>query len=283
MTSEAFAAPAVVRPTSLDQDGRYRSFLSDVVIEHGPRAPLNKTFLVADTHMREGGVRVSFGTFEELLAVNRANRANWSPLLPLFDPALNDLDESNGFALLGRAASGEVVVTCAARLYNLETTLADEIESLKIFYRNPAESALPDEAIRVSSPVARATRGRAVFSGAAWVHPNWRGANLTDAVAPLVRAMGLTRWAPSLTFSFMVPELVRNGTAKRWHMNADWEITMVNTPVKRGGTINAALSWTNRELMLQHFGSYVASRSGGLDAEVDGGIVEGSSEQKLAG
>lgn len=275
--------PAVVRPQSLDRASN-RSFLADVVVEHGPIAELNRTFLMADTHLREKGVRLSFGSFEELLAVNRANRANWSPLLPLFDPALNDLDDTNGFALLGRSGTGEVVTTVAARLYNLgDRSLADEIESLRLFYRDPAACALPGEAMRVSSPVARATRNKAVFSGAAWVHPEWRKLNLIDTAAPILRGIGLTRWMPDLTFSFMVPELVKNGTAKRWYMNVDWEITMINTPVKRNATINAALSWTNPRLMLQHFAAYVESRSAHRDAQVDGVVVEGPADQKLAG
>lgn len=282
-TGPSVSAPSVVRAPSLDR-GTHRSFLADVVIDHGPRADLNRVFLAGDTHLREAGIRLSFGTLEELVAVNRANKANWSPILPLFDPSLNDLDEGNSFALLGRASSGEVVATVAARLYELGSqTLADEIESLRLFYRNPAEAAWPGEAIEVSSQVARATRGRAVFSGAAWVHPDFRGANLTDPVAPLVRAVGLTRWMPELTFSFMVPELVKNGTAKRWYMNTDFEITMINTPVKRNATIHAALSWTNPELMLQHFNAYSASRSKSADAEVDGGVVERPAEQQLTG
>lgn len=259
---ELHAIPAVVKPTSLDRTP-YRSFLADVVVEHGPRAELTRTFLLADTHLRESGVRLSFASFEELIAVNRANKASWSPLLPLFDPSLNDLDDDNGFALLGRSASGQVVVTVAARLYELgQGSLAEEIESLRVLYRDPEASALPGEAMHVTSAVARATRGRAVFSGAAWVHPDWRKKNLIDPAAPIVRGLGLTRWMPDLTFSFMVPELVRNGTAKRWHMNVDWEITMINTPVKRGGTINAALSWTKPQLMLAHFSDYVAHRTG---------------------
>ena len=281
--AETLPSPAAVRRTSLDL-GAHRSFLSEVVLEHGPRAEINRTLLMADTHLRESGVRLSFASFEELIAVNRANSANWSPLLPLFDPSLSSLDDSNGFALLGRSSSGQVVVTVASRLYELgQTSLADEIESLRIFYRDPSASALPGEAMRVSSPVARATRGRAAFSGAAWVHPDWRKRNLIDPAAPISRAIGLTRWMPDLTFSFMVPDLVKNGTAKRWYMNVDWEITMVNTPVKRGGTINAALSWTRPDLMLGHFAEYVAGRSARRDAQVDTEVVERAANDKLAG
>jgi hypothetical protein len=272
-------APAVVRSISLDR-GPHRSFLADVVIDHGPRDLLGRMFLVADTQLRAAGVRLSFGTLEELVAVNKANRANWSALLPLYDPSLNDIAEDDAFALIARGPSGEIAATVASRRYDLgDGTLADTIESLHLFYSDPAASAAPGEEMRVSSQVARGTRGTAAFSGAAWSHPKWRGARLLDPMAPIVRGIGLTKWYPGLTFSFMVPELVKNGTAKRWRMNVDWEITMINTPVKREGTINAALSWTNPTFMQEHFADVVASRSERSDAQVDGSVVNRTAKQ----
>ena len=83
-------APAVVRSTSLDFS-HHRSFLGDVVIDKGPRDLLGRLMLKVDTDLREKGVVVSFATFEELVAVNKANAASWSPLLPLFDPAESDV------------------------------------------------------------------------------------------------------------------------------------------------------------------------------------------------
>jgi hypothetical protein len=276
---QSTSAPAAVRSISLDR-GSQRSFLSNVVIDHGPRDILNRMFLAADTQLRAAGVRLTFGSLEELVAVNKANRANWSPLLPLFDPAVNDIAEDDAFALFARTPSGQVAATVAARRYDLEDgTLADKIESLRLFYSDPTKSALEGEEIRVSSPVARGTRGVAVFAGAAWSHPDWRGARLIDPMAPIGRGVSLTKWYPDLTFSFMVPDLVKNGTAKRWRMNVDWEITMINTPVKRGGTINAALSWTNPTLMQEHFVDVVSSRSGRADAQVDVGVVNRAAEQ----
>lgn len=281
--STAQSAPAAVRPLSLDR-AAHRSFLADVVVEHGPIAELNRLFLTADTTLREKGVRLSLGTAEELIAANRLNPASWSPIVPLFDPSLNDLDDRNCYALLGRSASGDVVTTVAGRLYELEeASLADEIESLRFFYRDPDATKWPGESASVSSVVARETRGRAIFAGAAWVHPEWRKLDLMDAMAPIGRALGLTRWMPNLTFSFMVPQLVKNGTAKRWRMNVDWGIELVNTPVWRNSTVTTALSWTTPERMRVHFADFVASHSSRGDAEVDGGVVEGPADQKLTG
>ncbi len=80
------AGPAVVRAAMLDGRGR-RSFLADVVIEHGPRDVLGRLFLKADTALREKGIFVSFADYDELRAANKANADSWSPLLPVFDPA----------------------------------------------------------------------------------------------------------------------------------------------------------------------------------------------------
>lgn len=279
---QPLSAPAAVRSLSLDR-GPHRSFLSDVVIEHGPRDVLGRLFLTADTHLREMGVRLSFGTLDELVAVNTANRTSWSPLLPLFDPSLNDLDDGNGFALMARDASGEVVMTVASRLYELgNTTLAETIESLRVFYKAPEKSAWPGEEMRVTSKVAQSARNRVVFGGAAWVHPRFRGVNLVDPASPILRGVSLTRWHPELTFSFMVPELVRNGSAKRWHWNPDWGVTMINTPVKRNGVIDAALTWTNPELTRVQIDQYLGSRLTPGDAKIDGGIVERAANQKAA-
>lgn len=259
MTTVAYRSrPAVVSSLALDR-APYRSFLADTVIQHGPPAELGRLFLVADTQLREAGVRLSFATPEEFIAVNRANSDSWKPLVPLFDPKLNDLDARNSLALIGRSASGQPVVTVAARVYDLGSgSLADEVESLRLFYRDPAASAEPGEAARVTSTVARATTGKAVFSGGAWVHPAWRKKCLVDHAAPIVRALGLTSWMPDLTFSFMVRDLVDNGTARRWHMNVDWGVELINSPIKRGSTLETALSWTTPSRMLEHFEGYVS-------------------------
>jgi hypothetical protein len=153
-------APAIIQ--------RGRSFLADVTIEHGPRDVLSRLFRQADAEMRDAGIRPTLATFSELLALNEANRASWRPLLPVFNPELSDIPEDNGFAVIGRNASGEAVTANAYRLIDLGTkTLKEQIESLRIFYSDPNSARRPYEAMSVSAPRAAQTRGRIVFSGAA--------------------------------------------------------------------------------------------------------------------
>jgi hypothetical protein len=277
------AAPAVVRSAMLDGRG-HRSFLADIVIEHGPRDVLGRLFLKADTALREKGIFVSFADYDELRAANKANSDSWSPLLPVFDPAQGGLPEDQGLSLIGRNANGKPVFAQSSRVYQLgEGLLKDEIESLRMFYRDPAAMALSGEAMICSAPVAAATTGTVVFNGALWLHPEYRRLDIPYSTVPIARGALFTRWNPGLIFSFMVPKLVQAGLAAVARMHVDWEVTMINTPIKRGGTINAALVWLTAEEQHEHFRDYVAAASATGNAQVDGRVGERAPDQQRTG
>ncbi|MFV0295055.1 MAG: hypothetical protein ACK5JT_02925 [Hyphomicrobiaceae bacterium] len=147
-------APSVVRASSLDT-ARHRSILADITIEYGPRDLLNRLFLQADTKLREQGIVLGFGTFEELHALNRQNSDSWRPLLPLFRPDLWQLDDRNGVVFFGRDATGRIVYSNATRAYDLAGgTLKDKIESNRIFYPDPEAMAWEDERMIATAPIA---------------------------------------------------------------------------------------------------------------------------------
>ncbi|MEZ5855826.1 MAG: hypothetical protein R3D67_14175 [Hyphomicrobiaceae bacterium] len=280
---EGLVSPAIVRKTSLDT-AAHRSFLSDIAIDFGDRDALGRMFLQADTRLREKGYFVSFGTFDELMDLNKANSDNWRPLLPIFDPAGWEPSNRNSFVVFARDSSGKIAYAAASRLYELGgKSLKDEIESLRILYPDPKSQAWEGEYIDVSAPIAAKVNGRVVFTGAQWVHPEHRGANFTVSTVPITRGIAYTRWYPDLTFSFMAPEIVKAGVAWKCYMNVDWEVTMVNTPVLRNGTINAGLMWTNPQLMEAHFADVLEGTSTRRDAQIDRGIYDGPADKKLAG
>lgn len=281
MASEAVhPLPAHVRSTSLDRGPR--SFLADVVIEHGPRDILGRLFLKADTGLRERGIRLSFSDCAELKAVNAENSDSWSPILPLFDPDVSDVGAHNCIAIVARNASGKIIFAHASRHYDLTgSTLKDEIESLRIFYTEPSRSALPGEAMLASAPIAARMSEGLVFGGALWLHPAYRGGDIRTLTGPIMRSLSFSRWAPDYIFSFMVPKLIQAGVARQAHLHVDQEVTMINTPVKRGGTIHAGLVWIPREEQARLFADYYAALAG-RDPEIDRGVVEGSSDKKLA-
>ncbi|MDX2155649.1 MAG: hypothetical protein SFW09_03980 [Hyphomicrobiaceae bacterium] len=275
------SAPSVVRSGMLDSPER-RSFLSDVAIEHGPRDLLGRVFLKADTALREKGIFVSFGDYDELRAINKANLDTWTPLLPIFDPAQSGHPEANGLILIGRNASGKPVFAQSGRMFDLgDRTLKDEIESLRIFYQEPQEKAWPGESMTCTAPIAETIRGRVGYNGGLWLHPECRGLNLVPSTVQISRGTILTRWGPGVIFSLMLSKVIDNGLAKVARLNVDWEVLMTNTPTKRGATLRAALVWITAEQQALHFEDYLGLSSAGGNAQVDGAVVKGAADQKL--
>ncbi|HEX4892610.1 MAG TPA: hypothetical protein VFV47_04930 [Hyphomicrobiaceae bacterium] len=255
------ATPAIVSRLSLDHPTT-RSFLSDVVIEHGPADILGRLFLQADTALRRKGIRLGFATFEELLDLNRANPDSWRPLLPVFDPNLSGVTTDSGFVVIGRDSAGKAATAHAFRYIPLGArTLKSEIESLRIFYADPERAKGAAEELRVSAPTAASTTGSIVFSGAVWFRPDFRKAGLLTDIQPAVRAMSYTRWGSDLVCSFMAPDVVRGGIAASGRFpHVEWEVTMIDTPVLRDATIHAALVSARASDQLQHFAEYVAAQ-----------------------
>ncbi len=279
----ARGAPSVVRSTSLDFS-HHRSFLADVVIDKGPRELLGRLMLKVDTDFREKGVVVSYATFEELVAVNKANSESWSPLLRIFDPAVSDVGPDNGNVLMGRNSSGAVVYTQAVRKFELAgTLLKDELESLRVLYRDPEASRAPGEAVHVSAPIASIPRDDALFTGAQWYRPDYRKKKLLPLTTVLTRCIYIARWDPDFAYSFCAPAVVGGGVPATARMRSEWGVSMINTPVLRNGTIEAALIWSDAQDMIEVLQDYAANRSTAANAEVDVLVPDRAANQKRVG
>jgi hypothetical protein len=242
--------------------GRRRSFLSDVVLRHGPHDLIGRMLLAADSELRAKGIIVSFASLDEVVHVNRCNADSWRPILPIFDPTHDGIDTTNCFAVLGYNAYGEAVYAHACRLYDLgDATLADEIESLRLFYPDPERSRGPDERMVVTAPSAARTTGKVAFVGAVWYRPDYRKLDLMRATSPLFRSLSYTRWQSDFAFSFMAEPLVRAGIAvKGTYPNVEWEVSMQKTPVYREGTLRAALVWSSGADQIASFQRYLDNR-----------------------
>jgi len=236
-----------------------RSILSDIVLDFGPADVLGRLFPKAETEVRRRGVFLSFVPFDELASINRDHSDSWRPLLPCFDPEVGGVTPANGFAIVGRNDRGEAVTAHACRLYSItQSTLKDELESLRIFYNDPGQSKWPDEELRVTAPIAASTVGRVVFSGAVWYRPDYRKSGLMPFIHMIVRGVAFTRWYSDMTFSFMVPELVKSGLAARGYFTSvEWDVFLNKTPVSRDGLIRAALVSSRSDEQLQHFREFL--------------------------
>ena len=234
------------------------SFIVGLVLNHGPVQLLARLLLAADTAARQRGVFLSFATLEELAAINRANRATWRPLLPVFDPSCGQRDATSAICLLGRSATGDVVVTQGARFFDWRgTTLHDEATSLRLLYRDPDASRQHDEAIQVTAPTARLITGNVAYTGAHWCHPDFRGKGLPAITPRIARALAIALWNVDFACTLMVEDVFARGVARRaGYLNAEWSVLLKNTPL---GTLRTALLWSPRDEIVADLENFLAS------------------------
>jgi hypothetical protein len=189
-----------------------------VTLVHGPHRTIGRFILLADSAARRRGVYLSLeDDFEDLLALNEANREHWYPLSPSFDPRNGAVDAENGFWICGRNEDGEPVLTQVVRHYDMsKTTLAAELQSLRVFYGDPDRQSQTGESCATSAPTAPKIRGSVVYSGGTWFRPDFRGRGLASIVPRLGRSIALSRWNIDHAFSLVQRRLVEKGVARSY-------------------------------------------------------------------
>lgn len=248
---------------------RRRNFLSEVVIDFGPRDMLSRLFLKADTELRQVGIELSFAPLEALVELNaRVKRESWRPLVQILDPRLGTYTADNGFCLLGRNSEGDVVAVQAVRMYDFgPSNYKAETESLRLWYSDPEGMRRPGEACPVSAPSANQMTGRALFSGGVWFRPDYRGKGVTYSLGRIAKALAHTRWAADTTFAMMAEDVFAGGTWKRaGFKHAEWSVDFTNTQF---GTFRMALLWLTAQEQMDYFRSFLTAPETQIDAVVE--------------
>src|SRR5262245_49608812 len=227
-----------------------QTLFSQIALRYGPAGVLGRTIMATEQLALGKGVRLSFATGPELLAINEANRATWLPLISVFDPRFNALGDGNAFFILGRDAAGDVIACQAGRLYDWErTSVKQECEELTMFYRDPNTMKLPGEEWTVSALAAKGISGRVAFSGAAWYRRDYRGVGLVEWLPRLSRALAKGLWDTDVTVTVMAENNVKKGVYPRnGYSNAEWAVEAVNG---RMGTLRYALLWSKSAEMIE--------------------------------
>jgi len=225
-----------------------RPFIDDIAIEFGPRELLAEYFVLANQACRARGVDVVFAPMREVKAINETNRDTWLPLFPVFDPDYG-ADEDNSFCLLGLNGQGDVVVTQAARFYNLAgSDLQRAAEDLSFFYDDVPARIAAGETCQVSAPSARNIRGRVVFSGGGWYRPDYRKKGFFEILPRISRAYALTKWSSDYTMTMMAEKVVAGGRNRAaGYENIEWDVQMRNSPL---GDIRLAVLWMNTDFLV---------------------------------
>lgn len=194
---------------------RNQEGLGSIRVDYGPRDLLGRFFLMADFALKQLGVTLSFGTFDELVDTNLRNRDSWFPLLPTFHPNNGLCDPSSTYVFIGRNAQGDVVTAQAAKVFDwANTNFKEEAESMRLFYRDPRQAGAT-ERCNVASPSAPLLTGTVAFLGGAWWHPSVRGRLLGSLLSRVSRAYACTHWRTDITMALMSATLINKGFAAR--------------------------------------------------------------------
>ena len=187
----------------------YESLLDQITITHGDYRLFRRYFIAAEEFARRAGVHIRINTdFHRLVELTRRHRESWTPIQPGFDPAHSRIRPDTAFWVEALDEDGNTVATHAQRLFVWpNTTLEDEVRSLRIFYADPAPHVMAGESMEITAPIGKLMTGRAMWGGVLWTHPDWRRRGLVKIVPRIARAYGYTRWAPEYIFAFVEAKL----------------------------------------------------------------------------
>ncbi|MFM9942838.1 MAG: hypothetical protein ACKVP7_25460 [Hyphomicrobiaceae bacterium] len=235
-------------------------FIEGLIINQGPRELLAKYFLLADKQLRERGVILTLASFDELLAVNAANRDSWLPLTPTFDISKNKLSSERSFCLIGRDLQNRSVATHAGRLFDWQSTsFAEEGEALRLFYDHPQTNALPGEMCRVSSNAARRLTGLVSYTGAVWYRRDYRGLGLAFYMSRLVRAYAYALWGVDYSTGMIAAGNVAKGlTDKTGHANVEMGL---HSRGSTHGDVDYQIIWSTPRQIVEQLTQVLADES----------------------
>jgi hypothetical protein len=247
---------------------RGEQFLGAIDIQHGPADLLGLFFLQAEQAVRDRGILLEWGSFEDLLATNRANLASWGQLVRAFDCTKGPILSDKAFCIIGRNNKGEVVATQAARLYDTgEISLKEYMQSLTLFYPEGRPASAEHERCDVTAPAAQQIRGRIVYSGGGWYRRDFRGKELSALLPRLSRAYAFSRWGSRYTISMVAKPLIDKGVVGRYgYTNIEWGVKSSDS-----GNVyyEGALVWMDSAQLLTDLDSFVSEQFTKVDIVAD--------------
>ena len=240
-------------------------FISDPEIIYGPRELFARFFLLADKKLRERGVTVTIGTFDELLEVNSANRDTWLPLTPSFNVSYNTLSEDRSVCFIGRDKEGKPVATHAGRLFDWrESSFGEEAETLRLFYDVPNRHALPGESCQVSAERARAISGLISYTGGVWYQSDFRGRGLLYYMTRLMRAYTYGLWGVDYNVAMVGKSNVAKGLPQKMgHTDVEDGVHSRNST---HGDVDYHVTWSNPRQIFEQLTETIDAESDALSS-----------------
>jgi hypothetical protein len=180
------------------------SFLRKLRLNHGPIQQLAKFLLDADNELRATGIALELTDISLVREIHSANADSWISYAPTLDARYADLTNRNSYCFVGRDSAGRAVTVQAGRIYDTGArSLADIAADQSLYYSDNRQPSHNEPRCTLTSPSAASITGMLVYSGALWVHPDFRGRGLAGLLPRLSRAYALGVFGTITTFAFV--------------------------------------------------------------------------------
>ena len=233
-----------------------------LTIKHGPARLLSTFVLEGDKAARRLGIRLRLRhDFPELVYVNEQQIANnnWYPLAKMFDPGVSDLVPENSYWISGEDERGEIVLTQAGRIYYWpETTLEQEVRLM--FYGGQDEG----QRCIITAAAAKLITGVVFCGGSHWIHPDFRGRELSRLLSRLGRAYAVARWPVNWAMALVTPTIVEKGVASGYgYKHHSRSIFFPASPL---GDLETVVTYLSTAEAYEDFAEYLIGEPADTDA-----------------
>lgn len=165
------------------------------------------------------GMRIEVSSDFEAFRQLRVAQPNRTPISPVFDPEVCELNTSNGFWIKGTTETGELIHLQAVRMDDLcGATLGDHLHRYREIYAPPGVEVDLEHSRFWTTPSSRMICGKVCYHGEVWLKggPNgFRGQGLTAALPRLALALAHLTWSPDFMFGLLHPMVACKGLAAR--------------------------------------------------------------------
>ena len=185
-----------------------------LTIKYGPAPLLARFVLEGDKEARRRGVDLRLRhDFRELLHLAKTISFHDKLFrrLEIFNPDYTDFTPENSYWIAGYNEHDDVVLTSAGRIYDWKCTNLEQEARVMFYGRDIGQQCQMTEKFAAA---ARLVTGTAIYAGAGWIRADYRGRQLSRVFPRLGRAYALSRWPVESLFTYVLPGLADNGTAR---------------------------------------------------------------------
>jgi hypothetical protein len=222
-----------------------------LTVRHGSGPLIGRIVLEGDIAARRAGIRLYFRSdFDALLELNRrqSKLGHWHKLLGTFDPEGTDISGENGFWIAGHNEAGEIVTCSAGRIYHWPDSTLEPHAAEVFFGRDEGQPRT------VTAPAAKFITGTVMKAGSTWVHPDYRGRELSHLMPRLARAYALGHWPLDWIIGYVPKVLIDKGIAAGYGVkHVSYSILFPESPHGEIG-----LTYTSGQEVYDDFGSFIA-------------------------